>query len=149
MTWPYPLILVLYTCQKTLPKSIAENCQFNEINMNPFRFDVFVRKGDRVEVNTSVTKNYVPHRDDQKHILFDLYSSTEQHPRYTEGASVTKEGDFSISLPENYSQLSEMPRFDLSMFFGRSNIELRAVGKCGGIEGRKARTMVLPVKYCS
>ena len=89
------------------------------------RFDIFVKKGDRVEVNTCVTKNYVPHGHGQTHMVFDLYSSSEQEPRYTEGDTVTKEGDFAISLPENYNT-GELPRFDLSMFFGRSNIELRA-----------------------
>ena len=112
------------------------------------RFDVFVRKGDRVEVNSCVAKNYVPHDHGQTHMTFDLYSSDEQEPRYTEGATVMKEGDFSISLPQNYSEVA-LPRFDLSMFFGRSHIELRAVGMYSGMEGQKERSMVLPVKYCS
>lgn len=112
------------------------------------RFDVFVRKGDSVEVNSCVTKNYVPHGHGQTHMVFDLYSSSEREPRYTEGRTVTKEGDFAISLAPNYST-GELPRFDLSMFFGRSNIELRAVGRYSGREGQKARSMVLPVKYCS
>jgi hypothetical protein len=60
---------------------------------------------------------------------------------------VTKEGDFPISLPSNYSP-GELPLLHLSMFFGRGNIELRAVGYSGS-EGQKARSMVLPGKYCS
>lgn len=112
------------------------------------RFDVFVRKGDRVEFNTCVTKDYVPHDNDQKVMLFDLYSSTEHDPRYTEGPAVTKEGDFSLSLPQNYGS-GELPRFYFSMYFGRSTIELSAWAQYGGIGGQQERRLVVPVKWCS
>jgi len=110
------------------------------------RFDVFVRKGDRVEVDKCVTKSYFPHGNDQRLMVFDLWSSTEKEPRFTEGAGATKEGAFAVQLPKKYGSAGELPRFGLSMFFGRSHIEMRAVGN---MEGLEARSLVLPVKYCS
>jgi len=112
------------------------------------RFDSFVKKGTRIEVNKFVTKEYVPHTRGQTQILFDLYSSNEQEPRYTEGEAVTKEGGFSVSLPDTYS-MNDMPVFEFSMYFGRSSVELRAEAQFSSNQGEKARTMELPVRYYS
>jgi molecular chaperone DnaK (HSP70) len=112
------------------------------------RFDSFVKKGARIEVNKFVTKEYVPHTRGQAQMMFDLYSSNEQEPRYTEGPTVTREGGFAVSLPESYS-MDDMPIFEFSMYFGRSNIELRAEAQFKQNQGEKARTMELPVRYYS
>lgn len=108
------------------------------------RFDAFVKKGSRVEVNQCITKQYSPHSPGQTQMLFDLYSSTEQNPRYIEGA--VKEGGFAVTLPQNYSR-SNMPVFNFSMYFGRSNVELRAEAMYKSAHGQKAETMELPVQY--
>ena len=112
------------------------------------RFDSFVKKGTRIEVNKFVTKEYVPHTRGQAQMMFDLYSSNKQEPRYTEGADVTREGGFAVSLPGGYS-MDDMPIFEFSMYFGRSNIELRAEAQFKQNDGEKARTMELPVRYYS
>ncbi|KAG0618866.1 hypothetical protein M758_4G096700 [Ceratodon purpureus] len=111
------------------------------------RFDTFVRKGSRVEVNKGVTKEYIPHSPGQTQMMFDLYSSTEQDPRYTEGPNVRKEGGFSVTLPRNYSR-NDMPVFKFTMYFGRSSIELSAEARYKhGRGGQKPESLALPVEY--
>ncbi|KAG0560058.1 hypothetical protein KC19_10G151200 [Ceratodon purpureus] len=108
------------------------------------RFDIFVTKGSRVEVNKRVTKEYIPHSPGQTHMLFDLHSSTEQDPRYTEGPNVRKEGGFSVTLPQ-YCSRDDMPVFNFTMYFGRSSIELSAEARYK--RGQKPETLALPVEY--
>lgn len=111
-----------------------------------YRFDKFATKGETVEVNQCVQKAYVPHSPGQTRILFDLYSSAEENPRYTQGANVTREGGFHIDLPASYNR--EQATFTFSVFFGRISIELHAKARMGrGSAGREARTMSLPVSY--
>jgi hypothetical protein len=111
------------------------------------RFDAFVRKGSRVEVNKGVTKEYIPHSPNQTQMMFDLYSSTEQDPRYTEGPNVTKEGAFAVTLPQNYGR-NDKPVFKFTMYFGRSSIELSAEARFkNGQGGQRAETLELPVEY--
>jgi hypothetical protein len=115
------------------------------------RFDVFVKKGTEVEVNNlCVAKGYVPHSHGQRQIMFDLYSSTEQEPRYTtvDSDTVTNEGGFVVDLPKNWSKDNE-PEYEFSMYFGRSVIDLKAQRKITASEGQEARTMSVPVKYAS
>ncbi|KAG0579406.1 hypothetical protein KC19_4G096200 [Ceratodon purpureus] len=114
------------------------------------RFDVFVKKGTDVEVNKlCVAKGYVPHSHGQRQIMFDLYSSTEQEPRYTVTSdTVTYEGGFVVDLPKNWSK-DDAPEYEFSMYFGRSVIELKAERKISEKGGQEARTMSVPVKYAS
>ena len=112
------------------------------------RFDIFVRRGSRIAVNEVVTKEYVPHSDGQTQMLFDLYSSVDQEPKYTEGPNVTNEGGFSVSLPKNYNR-ENLPLFKFSMYFGRSSIELKVEAQFKQAHGNRMRTMELPVAYYS
>lgn len=107
------------------------------------RFDVFARKGSRVDVNQGVTYEYVPVSRGQTQMLFDLFSSTEQEPRYTEGS---REGGFAITLPQEYNE-DDMPVCKVTMFFGRSSIELRAEAQFK--HGQAAEIIELPVAYYS
>ena len=118
------------------------------------RFDPFVKKGSRVEVSKGVAKEYIPHSPGQQRIMFDLYSSTEQDPRYTQQdprsseSNVRKEGGFAVTLPQGYSK-DNMPVFKFTMYFGRSSIELRAEARFRDHEpsGQRAETLELPVAY--
>ncbi|KAG0590425.1 hypothetical protein KC19_1G098600 [Ceratodon purpureus] len=130
------------------PSEFLKISEENGVEWCRNRFDSFVKKGTRIEVNKFVTKEYVPHTRGQAQMMFDLYSSNEQEPRYTEGPTVTREGGFAVSLPESYS-MDDMPIFEFSMYFGRSNIELRAEAQFKQNQGEKARAMELPVRYYS
>jgi hypothetical protein len=111
------------------------------------RFDVFVRRGSRVDFDKDVTKEYRPHSDGQTQMRFDLYSSTEVNPRYTDEPTVTKEGEFKVTLPEKFSRRDLM--FKFTMYFGRSSIELRAEAQFKHGRGRKVEKLELPVEYYS
>ncbi|XP_024372381.1 uncharacterized protein [Physcomitrium patens] len=106
------------------------------------RFDKFVTKGDRIKVSHVVTKEYVPLSSDQDKILFDLYSTDQKNPRYVQDTTVTKEGQFVVTLPK--FNMNNKPKFDFSLYFGGSNIELRA-----GIKSRtgESTSLRIPVRY--
>lgn len=110
------------------------------------RFDIFVKRGSRMAVNEVITKEYVPHTDGQTQMLFDLYSSTEQEPKYTEGDNITNEGGFAVTLPKDYSR-DNLPLFKFSVYFGRSSIELKVEAQFKQAQGERMRTLELPVTY--
>ncbi|XP_024370353.1 uncharacterized protein [Physcomitrium patens] len=112
------------------------------------RFDPFVKKGNRIEVNKFVSKEYVPHSDGQAQMMFDLYSSDLLEPRYTQGPDVVREGGFAIDLPTNY-RVTEMPIFECTIYFGRTSLELRAEAKFKHHDGERPHVMELPVRYYS
>lgn len=109
------------------------------------RFDVFVRKGDRVNVDMSFTKNYGALTKEQKEMVFDIWSSSDKEPRYTEESErTTKEGKFAVSLTNAAG--NELPRFDMTMRFGRGHMEVSAVGNVSEFGTSR---LVLPVKFSS
>ena len=112
------------------------------------RFQTLMRKGTRVHFNENVTKDYVPNNVGQTHMKFDLYSTTEQDPRYTEGATVTKEGEFWVTLPK-YS-MDKRPVIRFTLCFGRSSIEISAKALFMKDQERASETLEtreLPVEY--
>ncbi|XP_024391964.1 uncharacterized protein [Physcomitrium patens] len=92
------------------------------------RFDIFAKKGTRMEINNCVKKEYAPYKSGQSHIKFDLHSSGDEEPRYTDDPGVVSEGEFTVDLPKNPTH-DNVPVYEFSLYFGRSSIELREEAK--------------------
>ena len=85
------------------------------------RFMILVRKGDEVRAD------YVFR--DSKRTKVRLYSSDEREPRYTKGDKVRKEGKFYVWDVSGQKEKSiGRPEMKVSLFFGRSCIDVKAEG---------------------
>lgn len=89
------------------------------------RFSVFVKKGTSVRAQQPFRKVYRPVFHGQTKMTFDLYSSTEEEPRYTVGDTVMKEGTVEIDISSGL-ELGRDRQVELSLFFGRTSIEVKA-----------------------
>ncbi|KAG0566993.1 hypothetical protein KC19_7G102400 [Ceratodon purpureus] len=91
------------------------------------RFDVFVQRGMQVDTDYSVSKNYVPTYAKQTSMSITLFSSGDDAPRYTEGENVCKEEiTFVVRWPDQ--DLDRERQVRMTMYFGRSTVELKAHG---------------------
>lgn len=108
------------------------------------RFDVFVQRGQQVDTDYSVSKTYVPTYSKQKAMNISLFSSDDDAPRYTEGANVTKEGTFVVDMSDGAEELNRERQVKVTMYFGRSTVELKAQGVNFG--ENKVHEM-LPVRF--
>lgn len=91
------------------------------------RFEIYVRKGDHVKPEDRFSRLFMPIFDGQKLIELELYSSEERDPRYVVGEFVRREGTFVIDISEDM-RLEKERRLNVSLFFGRSSIEMVAEG---------------------
>lgn len=91
------------------------------------RFEIFVRKGDVVKQEDCFSRFFKPIFDGQTLIDLDLYSSDERDPRFVVGDSVRREGTFLIDISGDM-RLEKDRRLNVSLFFGRSSIEIVAEG---------------------
>ncbi|KAG0580943.1 hypothetical protein KC19_4G212100 [Ceratodon purpureus] len=105
-------------------------------------FRVFVRKGDEVRFDDTVQNVYFPMRETQDELEIDLYSSDCKNVKYITDVGCKKEGHFSVKIPSE-EELGFVPKVEISMFFGRSEIEVTAVGKNFDSEKRSK----FPVKF--
>jgi molecular chaperone DnaK (HSP70) len=109
------------------------------------RFYSFVQKGTPVEVDQCITKQFYGTDVKNKAMTILLFSSDETSPRYTTGKSCVKEGELVIDT-SNSAKLKTKAEVTVSMYFGRSCIEVQAVAvnfkdKAG------VHQMQLPVKW--
>lgn len=93
------------------------------------RFMVLVRKGDEVRVDECVSRKYNVFRDSRR-TKVRLFSSDDADPRYTKGENVKKEGKFYVwdVSAQNGQPGRSRPELKVSLFFGRSCIEIKAEG---------------------
>jgi len=91
------------------------------------RFEVYVRKGDHVKPEDPISRLFKPIFDGQTLIELELYSSEERDPRYVVGEFVRREGTFTIDISGDM-RLEKDRRLNVSLFFGRSSIEIVAEG---------------------
>lgn len=90
-------------------------------------FHVFVRRGDRLGVHHCVRQSYAPALDDQRGIRFDLFSSpAPSPPAYVTDPGVRLEGSFLFDISHDPDGLGKRRNVVISMYFGRSCIEVRA-----------------------
>ncbi|KAJ7191515.1 hypothetical protein O6H91_Y179200 [Diphasiastrum complanatum] len=106
-------------------------------------FGVFVRKGEEVPVNYVIKQIMSPFLGNQTRVEIELYSSNEVEPRYITDDAAELEGKFMISI-NSQSSLGTTPKIAVSMFFGRSHIQVAAKRlNCGDIE----ELSMLPVRF--
>ncbi|CAM6123587.1 unnamed protein product [Calypogeia fissa] len=99
----------------------------NEDRTRALLFNAFVRKGDEVSVKHCVENLYHPAVWKKKMSSFwniHVYSSTSRDPHRVTDLGVKKEYTFNFSYPA----MKIEPFVKISMFFGRTSIEVTAVG---------------------
>ena len=89
------------------------------------RFQIFVKKGDKVGVDACISRIQRPVHRGQRSMRFELFSSDEPEPRYALGDSVKKEGEIVIDISGDI-ELEKRREVKLSLFFGRSSLEIKA-----------------------
>lgn len=89
------------------------------------RFEIYVRKGEKVEVDSCISRNFKPLYRDQTAISFQLYSSTKKEPRYTDELFARKEGEIEIDISAGMA-LGKDREVKVSLYFGGSTMEVKA-----------------------
>ncbi|XP_024390872.1 uncharacterized protein [Physcomitrium patens] len=109
-------------------------------------FSAYVRKGDPLDVDHCVSKDFSPLFPGARNMKLMLYSSNETDPKYTQGPGVDskEEASFTIDITSS-SHMQERPTVTVSMFFGRSAIDVKAVGKNFGTG--QIQEFQLPVEF--
>jgi hypothetical protein len=124
----------------------AEYCiQVGDTKECSNRFDIYVQKGSQVAVDHCVTKTLWG-LSRQKSIPFVLYSSDDVPPRYTKGGLAEKEGVLVVDVSNLSGGRDAIPKFSVSMYFGRSSIEMEVVGLNFG-DKSKVHNMQLPLTF--
>lgn len=105
-------------------------------------FGVFVRKGDEVRFDDCVQNVYFPLSGTQDELEIELHSSDCRDVKFISDAGAKKEGKFTTKIPTEEA-LGFLPKVEVSMFFGRSEIQVTAIGKNFDSE----KEGMLPVKF--
>ncbi|CAK9875042.1 unnamed protein product [Sphagnum jensenii] len=110
------------------------------------RFAIYVQKGSEVAVDHCVTKRFFGRYPRQKEMSVVLYSSDDVSPRYTKGGSAEKEGELVIDISNVSGKRDAIAEVSVSMYFGRSSIEMKVVGlNCG--DKSKVHELELPLTF--
>ncbi|KAG0590424.1 hypothetical protein M758_1G094100 [Ceratodon purpureus] len=109
-------------------------------------FSSFVKKGDLLEVDHCVSKEFSPLHPGAKNLKFVLYSSGEMDPKYTRGpgAESKEEASFQVDISAG-AHVEGRPIVKVSMYFGRSAIEVKAIGQNFG--NGEVHGCQLPVEF--
>lgn len=92
------------------------------------RFMVLVRKVDEMKMDECISRTYKVFRESER-TKVRLFSSDETDPRYTKGENVKKEGKFyEWDVSGETEESSARPEIKVSLFFGRSCIEVKVDG---------------------
>jgi hypothetical protein len=110
-------------------------------------FYIYVQKGSQVAVDHCVTKTHRGVYPRQKSIPLVLYSSDDVSPRYTKGGSAEKEGELVIDVSKLIGGTDAIPEVSVSMYFGRSSIEIEGVGRNNFGDKSKVHKMQLPLTF--
>lgn len=89
------------------------------------RFQIFVKKGDKVDVDACISRIQRPVHRGQRSMKFELFSSDELEPRYALADIAKKEGEIVIDMSGDM-HLEKSREVKLSLFFGRSSLEIKA-----------------------
>jgi putative intracellular protease/amidase len=125
----------------------AEYCiQVGNRKMCDNRFAIYVQKGSQVAVDHCVTKKFFGSYPRQKRMRVGLYSSDDVSPRYTTGGSAEEEGKLVIDISNVSGKRDAIAEVSVSMYFGRSSIEMEVVGlNCG--DKSKVHELQLPLTF--
>ncbi|CAM6013589.1 unnamed protein product [Sphagnum balticum] len=91
------------------------------------RIDIFMHEGSEMEVDYCTKKIYNPLKARQTTMELSLYSSSQKNPRYTTDEGTVLEGTMVVDMSKNL-ELENDRKVELSMFFGRTSIEVKAHG---------------------
>ncbi|KAG0629702.1 hypothetical protein M758_1G123700 [Ceratodon purpureus] len=100
------------------------------------RLKIYVRKGDKVDVNSCISETFHPGSPKMKRMPFKLFSSDEREPRYTFGKNVKLELEFWIDISQDM-RLDQERLVKVSLFFGGSSMVIKAEAmnfSAGGFE---------------
>ena len=107
-------------------------------------FYVFVRIGDAIPVNHTVTRVVYPVEHFQTTMSIKIFSSTKSDPKYTKEDEAEKEGSFELDLSSGL-ELDKAREVEVTMFFGRSSVEVTAKGKNFSASGKTENA--IPVTF--
>lgn len=108
------------------------------------RFEIYVRKGEKLEVDSCISRKFSPLYHGQRAIRFQLFSSTEMvEPRYTDEQGVRKEGEIEIDISMDMA-LEKARQVRVSLFFGGSTMEVKAEA-VNFAAGHGSQSLQLPV----
>jgi hypothetical protein len=125
----------------------AEYCtQVGNLKCCKRHFCIYVQKGSEVAVDHCVTKTIPGLYPRQKMMGLVLYSSDDVSPRYTRGGSAEKEGGLVIDISNVSGDTDAIAKVSVSMYFGRSSIEMKAVALNFG-DKSKVHEMQLPLTF--
>lgn len=91
-------------------------------------FEIFTGKGQTVPVDSCVSRICCPIRDDQVCCEVSLFSSSDTDPGYVTDPGVKEEGSFMVHLPSRNAFRGQFA-IKVSMYFGRTTIEVKAEGE--------------------
>ena len=111
------------------------------------RFEIYVKKGDKVDVDACISRNFSPLHRGQKAIKFQLFSSYETDPRYTVGDGVRKEGEIEIDISMDM-KLDKARTVKVSLFFGGSSMEIKAEAVNFSAGGSQRLELPVEVGFC-
>lgn len=94
------------------------------------RFDIFVRKGESVDTNQSVTRTYVPVFPDQVAMDLRFYTTDNVLPNYVDEAGVSQIGNIRVSMPDTTGGINRA--VDVTMYFGGTEINVEAKDQTSG-----------------
>ena len=89
---------------------------------------VFVRIGDAVLVHYNVTEVCTPCVHFQMSMSVEIFSSTKSDPKYTMEDGAEEEGSFVLDMSSGM-ELDKERGMEVTIFFGRSSIEVTVEGK--------------------
>jgi hypothetical protein len=108
-------------------------------------FSVFARIGEAIPVNHTVTKVFFPVWHFQRSMSIEIVSSTKSDPKYTKAEDgAEEEGSFELDISSGM-ELDKKREVEVTMFFGRTSIEVTAKGKNFSASGKTGYT--IPVTY--
>lgn len=90
-------------------------------------FEVFVRMGEVVPSDHFVTSELTPEHHGQKSMTIQIYSCDTVNPEYVNEEGVVKEGEFKFDI-SSALEMDKDRRVAVTMYFGRSSIEVKAKG---------------------
>lgn len=88
------------------------------------RFLVFVRNGESVDIDQTVSNELVPIRNDQSDMSYDLLATTEKDPRYCTGSDVRVLGTVTVDLGSAMRLPIDDRKVEISMCFGGTEIQV-------------------------
>lgn len=90
-------------------------------------FSVYIKKDEEVALEKRVSHTFHSISKSQVEMSISLFSTSDANPAYVSDRGVTKEGNFLVTFPSQ-NELGEVPQVLVSMFFGRTLIEVEAEG---------------------